>query len=581
MDLTPYYQGSYRRLFQQVNPSLAGMPERVEAQEIETMEQATATIVKNMGDKIEKMDEITNKGNLYSSENRALELIGDYQKKVAENPLVFDKHAKWADETANKIRGINMDFTNDEYRSHFETWKEREAKQFMIRSSRDIFQARTQAGKQSWEARIDGQLKRGDYEGAAATKRSGGGTFEPAEAAEEGAKTIDLMANLNRLKEASFSDPLGMKKNLDDPEFRDGLDWGVLFDLQAFNSRDVRRFQEEVRGGYQALLNEGKLVDVNKLDEDVKVGAVDVDYALQLKGALLRRDKAIKEGRAEGLRYVTDKDANDVIEENIFSYKPDEDVGNQVYSRIEGMIGTAQLSDGVRNHFKQMLNDRLNGKLDDGQAGVKNRAKAWIVDMHNQNRFTEWRIDKNSTSLDELKIDSKLFDESGRIKNLAMRYVEDSFKSNPNKSFEDLQKEVMGVVANAKKANPARVNYGSPVESLRVDVGNDVPVAVDGSNVLGSLPPEAPEDQKVVDAMPIADQDGISRADAGLLPEKDGGDALGRAKKWVMDNNFKGFSSSQAVLMFRNSCDLSGLSATDISTIEKIMIKNKLDLDNK
>ncbi|MEG2328324.1 MAG: hypothetical protein RSB48_08540, partial [Akkermansia sp.] len=82
-------------------------------------------------------------------------------------------------------------------------------------------------------------------------------------------------------------------------------------------------------------------------------------------------------------------------------------------------------------------------------------------------------------------------------------------------------------------------------------------------------------------AMPIADQDGISRADAGLLPEKDGGDALGRAKKWVMDNNFKGFSSSQAVLMFRNSCDLSGLSATDISTIEKIMIKNKLDLDNK
>ncbi|MEG2971597.1 MAG: hypothetical protein RR808_09010, partial [Akkermansia sp.] len=105
MDLTPYYQGSDRRLFQQVNPSLAGMPERVEAQEIETMEQATATIVKNMGDKIEKMDEITNKGNLYSSENRALELIGDYQKKVAENPLVFDKHAKWADETANKIRG--------------------------------------------------------------------------------------------------------------------------------------------------------------------------------------------------------------------------------------------------------------------------------------------------------------------------------------------------------------------------------------------------------------------------------------------------------------------------------------------
>ncbi|MEG0143838.1 MAG: hypothetical protein RSA21_07085, partial [Akkermansia sp.] len=214
MDLTPYYQGSYRRLFQQVNPSLAGMPERVEAQEIETMEQATATIVKNMGDKIEKMDEITNKGNLYSSENRALELIGDYQKKVAENPLVFDKHAKWADETANKIRGINMDFTNDEYRSHFETWKEREASQFVVRSSRDIFQARTQAGKQSWEARIDGQLKRGDYEGAAATKRSGGGTFEPAEAAEEGAKTIDLMANTKRIENLCYQDPLTVIKSI-------------------------------------------------------------------------------------------------------------------------------------------------------------------------------------------------------------------------------------------------------------------------------------------------------------------------------------------------------------------------------
>ena len=307
MDLTPYYQGADRRLFQQVNPSLAGMPEREGARQIESMEEATSAIIKNMGDRVEKMDEITNKGNLSSGENEKDELIGQYKEFVAKNPFAFKEHEKLADKLAGKIRGINREFTNDEYSSHFESWKESAAAKFLINSSEGVIDGKLRAGKQSWEARINSQMARGDYAGAAETRRAGGGTFEPAEAAEEGAKTIDLMANTKRIENLCYQDPMTVIKSINSGELDGNYtpeEQEKFFQLadQNASKRDIilnTPNKGRVGGIVAAASGEFSKGEIDLEDGKARTGRYDIDDARSLASEEAMAAPAIKDGTPE------------------------------------------------------------------------------------------------------------------------------------------------------------------------------------------------------------------------------------------------------------------------------------------
>lgn len=248
MDLTPYYQGSDRRLFQQVNPSLAGMPERVEAQEIETMEQATASIIRNMGESVEKLDDIKNKGNLSSAANEVYNLTGEYDKFVLDNPFAFEKQAKLADKIAGKIRGISKEFTNDEYSSHFESWKKDTVDKFLIGSAKEIKRSEKQASKSGWEDQINTLIDKGNLEEVESVIEQGRGVFGPDESIDRMKFVANNKINTkvqekqeDELEGLSLSDPESAKKAIESRKYN-----RVSPQVMEKSKENVRRYMASI-----------------------------------------------------------------------------------------------------------------------------------------------------------------------------------------------------------------------------------------------------------------------------------------------------------------------------------------------
>lgn len=254
MDLTPFYQGGDRRLFQQVNPSLAGMPERVEAQEIETMEQATAAIIRNMGESIENQYKVEDAGFLSDYGKRRAERIEKYEKdRSGLKAFDFDKHKKLADECANDIKKFSYEFHDPRLAEIFPDNRDRDASEFLIQASRDVAEGRKQAAKQSWELQIDSQAKRGDYSGADNTLREGAGIFYPHVDYPNKSIPIKQEAEFKEAQKLARENPAALIEKMNTGGFSylrdDQLEQVVKSDLSEYRKAAAEAVQEDFKNG--------------------------------------------------------------------------------------------------------------------------------------------------------------------------------------------------------------------------------------------------------------------------------------------------------------------------------------------
>lgn len=216
MAYIPYYKPADGRLGNQANPGYGGMAAGAAANSLRTASQAMAFIQEKAGNQIEKINKIEDDGAASGYKIKVNDINAQLQAKIAADPFAFDKHLKWADDAAAKIRELKPTFNNPELAARYGgNQQEEDAQVLLINTAKGVQVGRIQVAGRNARALTDMYIKQGNYDAAVESTKSNPTLTEDESQAQSweiyGMKEFNDMRNLINIS------PQEAAKRLNDP----------------------------------------------------------------------------------------------------------------------------------------------------------------------------------------------------------------------------------------------------------------------------------------------------------------------------------------------------------------------------
>lgn len=247
MAYIPYYKPADGRLGNQANPGYGGMAAGAAANSLRTASQAMAFIQEKAGNQIEKINKIEDDGAASGYKIKVNDINAQLQAKIAADPFAFDKHLKWADDAAAKIRELKPKFNNPELAARYGgNQQEEDAQVLLINTAKGVQTGKIRIGERNWKAEMQMYADRGDRDGVIQVARRGEGIFATSE---------EINALVGRQEKGKILDECN-RMILDEPsKLYDMIQSGGLD--KTLNPMEKEEYIRRLRAGRDDVLRDG------------------------------------------------------------------------------------------------------------------------------------------------------------------------------------------------------------------------------------------------------------------------------------------------------------------------------------